>query len=148
MPIAIGVTGGGRAQQDAQTASELEEGEDPMAGPEDGGAGGGLPADILEAIAVSNAKSIGEQPAILANLALANQIANINLAQQQALTAQQAMLQLTLATVAKCVEVIADIDPSKPNAGDQMKKMMELMEQMTSKVGGAAPPAPPPNRAG
>src|SRR5512140_3183966 len=100
-----------------------------------GDATGGLPADVLQAIAVSNAKSIGEQPAILANLALANQIANINLAQQQALTAQQAMLQLTVATVAKAVEIIAGIDPSKPGASDQITKMNELISKLTSASG-------------
>jgi hypothetical protein len=100
---------------------------------------GALPPEILEAIAVSNAKSIGEQPAILANLALANQIANINQAQQQALTANQAMLQITLATVAKAVEIIAQINPASPSADKQMSAMMSLIETMTKPAAGGGP---------
>jgi len=112
---------------------------------------GSLPPEILESIAVSNAKSIGEQPAVLANLALANQIANINLAQQQALTAQQAMMQLTLATVAKCVEIISQVNPSSPGAPEQMQVMATLIESMTKGMGGAvpgqsqSPSGPPPS---
>lgn len=92
----------------------------------------GLPENILEAIAVSNAKSIAEQPAILANLALANQIANNNLAQQQAIAAQQAMMNVTMATVSKCVEIISNIDPTKSGAADQMKMLMTLVQNLTA----------------
>jgi hypothetical protein len=65
-----------------------------------------LPDSIVESIAISNAKSIGEQPAILANLALANQIFNTNMQQQMMLSHQQAMNQIVLATLAKCVFLI------------------------------------------
>lgn len=99
--------------------------------------GGGLPNDIISAIAISNAKSIGEQPAILSNLALANQIANANMAQQNLINNQQAMFQLQMTTVAKCVEMIASINPNNSNAAEQMQtyqKMMEIFVQQFGKL--------------
>lgn len=69
-----------------------------------------LPDSIVQSIAISNAKSIGEQPAILANLALANQILNNNLQQQMIISTQQAMSQILMATMAKCVTSIIDGD--------------------------------------
>ena len=85
-----------------------------------------LPDEIVEAIAISNAKAIGEQPAILANLALANQILNNNLQQQLIISQQQAMNQITLATVAKCVSLIT----SGTDAADLAvaKTMIEALE--------------------
>lgn len=70
-----------------------------------------LPAPIVESIAISNAASVGNQPAILANLALANQIFNTNLQQQIILTQQQVMNQLTMATLARCVSLITTSFP-------------------------------------
>lgn len=105
-----------------------------------------IPPEIIESIAVSNAKSIGEQPAILANLALANQIANTNLAQQNAIANQQALFQLQLATISKCVEVISSIDPKSANAVTQLKTYKELMSLIlnqspnTTETAGKPPP--------
>lgn len=65
-----------------------------------------LPNEIVQAIAISNAKSIGEQPAVLANLALAQQIFNQNMQQQIALSQQQAMNQVHMATAARAVTLI------------------------------------------
>jgi hypothetical protein len=83
--------------------------------------------DLIEAIADSTAISVGEQPAILANLALANLIANTNLAQQNAISNQQAMFQLEMTIVSKCVEVIANINPSSAHAANQMTAMQQLI---------------------
>lgn len=69
---------------------------------------GELPEDIVQSIAISNAKSIGEQPAILANLALAQQIFNQNMQQQISMGQQQAMNQVQMAAAAKCVSIIED----------------------------------------
>jgi hypothetical protein len=65
-----------------------------------------LPAEVVQAIAISNAKSIGEQPAVLANLALAQQIFNQNMQQQIALSQQQAMNQVQMAAAARAVSLI------------------------------------------
>ena len=75
-----------------------------------GGSGGALPQEIIQSIAISNAKSIGEQPAILANLALSQQIFNQNLQQQMAISQQQAMNQVALATAASGVNKVNQSD--------------------------------------
>jgi hypothetical protein len=75
-----------------------------------------IPKEILEAIAISNASSIGEQPAILANIALANQIFNINLLQQNAILSQQLTFQFLQAVLAKYVDTIIAIDLTNPQA--------------------------------
>ena len=109
-----------------------------MPDPEGAAATEGLPPDVTEAIAVANAHSIGGQPAILANLALANQIANANLAQQYSLTNQQALFQVQLALLAKCVEVISRIDPASPTAHEQLRAVTDLATELMGKLGAAA----------
>ena len=114
--------------------------------PNAGGSSSSLPSEIIESIAISNAKSIGEQPAILANLALANQILNNNLQQQFALSYQQSMSQVAMATVSKCISMItsgsaSDMDPK------EFEDMMKLVKTFIDGKGDAnaannAPPAP------
>jgi hypothetical protein len=94
-----------------------------------------LPKEIVEAIAMSGAKSIGEQPAILANLALADQIFNINLAQQNALVNQQVIFQIELAALAKCVQVLLASDLSGPHSVEQLTaRMLEMFDRFHSKA--------------
>ena len=104
-----------------------------------GGSSGGsgsssLPSSIVESIAISNAKSIGEQPAILANMALANQILNNNLQQQITISQQQAMSQLTMATLSKCISVITS-DGDKAADPEAIKDMQKLIDMMNGKSG-------------
>ena len=110
-----------------------------------GSSSSNIPSDLVEAIASSTAISVGEQPAILANLALANQIANTNLAQQNAISNQQAMFQLELTIVSKCVEMIASINPTSATAAQQLaafQKVMEMFAQMSkSSISGPSSPA-------
>lgn len=91
-----------------------------------------LPDEIVQSIAIANAKSIGEQPAILANLALANQILNNNLQQQMLISNQQAMNQITMATMAKCVTLIV----GGKNDSTAVKELLEFLK-------GSCPPTPP-----
>jgi hypothetical protein len=109
-----------------------------------GSSSSNIPSDLIEAIASSTAVSVGEQPAILANLALANQIANTNLAQQNAISNQQAMFQLELTIVSKCVELIANISPTSANASNQLaafQKVMEMFSQLSkSSIDGPSQP--------
>lgn len=86
-----------------------------------------LPDEIVQSIAIANAKSIGEQPAILANLALANQILNNNLQQQMLITNQQAMNQIAMATMAKCVTLIVSDDKS-PDAAKSVSEILALLK--------------------
>ena len=111
-----------------------------------GSSSSNIPSDLIEAIASSTAISVGEQPAILANLALANQIANTNLAQQNAISNQQAMFQLELTIVSKCVELIANITPASSTAAQQLaafQQVMQMFSQLSqSSING--PPVTPP----
>lgn len=104
---------------------------------------GSLPDEIVQSIAISNAKSIGEQPAILANMALANQILNNNLQQQMFISSQQAMNQIVLATMARCVSLIVGSDGGEPTA-TAVKDVMDLLKacQQAQKPAGAGHPGP------
>jgi len=89
-----------------------------------------LPSDVVEAIAISNAKSIGEQPAILANLALSQQIFNQNMQQQIALSQQSAMNQVQMAAAAKCVSILENNSGSSTDQIEKMQKQIaEMMKQ-------------------
>ena len=98
-----------------------------------------LPDEIVQAIAISNAKSIGEQPAVLANLALANQILNNNLQQQMFISSQQAMNQIVMATMAKCVTLIVGADDAGASA-TALKEMMGIIKHVQPGGSGKASP--------
>ncbi|WP_210247075.1 hypothetical protein [Aliikangiella marina] len=87
-----------------------------------------LPQDIVQSIAISNAKSIGEQPAILANLALAGEIFNLNMQQQAQIAQQQAMNQIAVATAATTIphQNAGNTDGST----DALAKIFELMQDV------------------
>jgi hypothetical protein len=94
-----------------------------------------LPEDVVQSIAVSNAMSIGEQPAILANLALANQIFSASLAQQNAIINQQVVFQVELAALAKCLQVLLAVNISEPQAIENITtRILEMFDQFHSKV--------------
>jgi hypothetical protein len=92
--------------------------------------GASLPDQIVESIAIANAKSIGEQPAILANLALANQILNTSMQQQMMLSQQQAMNQITMATLAKCVSVITHGGQASPEDSSEFAAAVEALNKV------------------
>ncbi|HEY8880573.1 MAG TPA: FAD-binding monooxygenase [Roseateles sp.] len=94
-----------------------------------------LPADVVQAIAISNAKSIGEQPAVLANLALAQQIFNQNMQQQIALSQQQAMNQVHMATAARAVTLIEQAGQAQARqAAPTGCKNQDAIDQMAHDV--------------
>jgi hypothetical protein len=70
-----------------------------------------LPESIIQSIAIGNAKSIGEQPAMLSNLAYSNVVANTNLSQQNAVANQQAMNELGISIVGKTVNSLTNLGP-------------------------------------
>lgn len=71
-----------------------------------------LPKGILDSISTGNVMAVGDQPAILANTALGNMIANVNMAQQNAVSGQQAMNQLQMTVLGKVVENLIGIKPA------------------------------------
>ena len=70
-----------------------------------------IPKSILQSVAISNCKAVAEQSAMLSNLSFSNVISNVNLAQQNAVSHQQAMNQLTTAVVGKIVNLITNLSP-------------------------------------
>lgn len=70
-----------------------------------------IPADIRESVAIGNVKSIAEQPSLLSNLTYSNTATNVNLSQQNAVSQQQAMNQLTTSVAGKMVNLISNISP-------------------------------------
>ena len=70
-----------------------------------------LPRSIVASIALSNVSSVGMQPSILSNLALANLVANTNLAQQNAVSAQQLMMQLQMTVLGNAVNRMTTLSP-------------------------------------
>ena len=117
----------------------------------------GLPKAADEAIALGAAYAVGEQPSILANLALANTIANANLSQQNAVSNVQAMNSVTLAIVAKAAELIM-APGAQSDAANLIKLVQTIMGEQScqtdtmdstfkdilkSAAGGAAPTTSP-----
>lgn len=111
--------------------------------------GGNLPNEIVEAIAISNSKAIGEQPAILSNLSLATQILNNNMQQQMMLAQQQALNQIALATTAKCVSLITQAGSGKPSQQEAqavekaVEEVKSLAEQLMKQVSAFFPKQQP-----
>ncbi|MDB5035735.1 MAG: hypothetical protein JWQ98_2976 [Chlorobi bacterium] len=72
---------------------------------------------------------------MMRNLDLANRIANDNLAHQNAIQHQQAMLQLQLAAVGKCTEMIMSIDAASPDAPEQIRIYEGLIDMFMKQFG-------------
>lgn len=68
-------------------------------------------SQVVTVLGITNLKSIGEQPAMLANLTYSNVIANTNLSQQNAVSNQQAMNELGVSIVGKTVNMISNLGP-------------------------------------
>lgn len=67
--------------------------------------------EITTVIGITNLKSVGEQPAMLSNLAYSNAVQNTNLSAQNAVANQQAMNELGIAIVGKTVNKVSDLGP-------------------------------------
>lgn len=74
-----------------------------------------LSPDVVEAITIANLKTVAEQPSLLSNMALANQVFNQNMSQQNALADQNAMAVARLSTV-KSIAEFNPIDASQARA--------------------------------
>jgi hypothetical protein len=68
-------------------------------------------------------------------LALTNKIFNANLAQQNALRHQQAVAQIELVALAKCVQVLLDADVNEPQAIEGLSaRIVEMFDQLHTKT--------------
>ena len=103
-----------------------------------------LPDDTRKSFAIAHTASVAEQSARLLNTAYANLVNSINLSWQNAVSHQQAMFNLQMATVAKRVELIANV--SSPVAAamglpEAMRQLLETMDRI--QAANAAQFAPP-----
>jgi hypothetical protein len=89
-----------------------------------------LPPAVREAIAITNATVIGEQPAILANLALADQIFNQHMLHQERLARQQAVNFIRLAVVARSVNLLLTNGPASQEADGQIERALRLLDRL------------------
>lgn len=89
-----------------------------------------IPLDIRQAVAISNLKSVAEQPAMLANLAFSNLLSNLNLSQQNAVSNQQAMNQLTLSITSKAINNISNVSPAAAISEKSILTNNKLAEQI------------------
>ncbi|HYO12986.1 MAG TPA: hypothetical protein VE685_07325 [Thermoanaerobaculia bacterium] len=104
--------------------------------------------DAAEAAADAHLKSVAAQPAILANLSLSNLIQNINLAQQNAVSNQQAMNQLSVAIVGKTVNLLTTLGPEEARSAEQVLTGNSVVEEIADlKAAVAAAPAAEPTEA-
>ncbi|HEX5708371.1 MAG TPA: hypothetical protein VFX96_13795 [Pyrinomonadaceae bacterium] len=79
-----------------------------------------LPEEVLQAISISNAKSVAEQPAMLANLMFGNSASNSNLSQQNAVSNQQSMNELNVVVTGKAVNLVANLSPMEAVSTTQL----------------------------
>ncbi len=87
-----------------------------------------LNQEIVDAVTVGNLKTVGEQPAMLSNLAYANLVANTNLAQQNAVANQQAMNELGIAVLGKAVNTVSNLGPLEARSAVDVLTNNELAQ--------------------
>ncbi len=85
-----------------------------------------IPATVLSSIAVGNVGSAGLTPSILANMALQNLIANVNLAQQAAVSNQQAMNQIQLSVLGAVTRRLTGLSPGEAAAAQRLRSRQEV----------------------
>lgn len=87
--------------------------------------------DIVEAIGIANMKTVAEQPAILSNIALSNQIFNQNVSQVNMLAEQNAMGIARLGAVKSIIEY-NPMDASQARAEQHALTGDSVAQQMQS----------------
>jgi hypothetical protein len=79
-----------------------------------------LDDQVLEAVAIGNLKSISEQPAMLANLAYSNMVANTNLSAQNAVANQQGLNELGVSVLGKTVNIVSTLGPLESKSASEI----------------------------
>ena len=73
-------------------------------------------------------------PEALANITLANQIFNVNLQQQDAIAHRQAISQIEIVALGKCVQALLEADISDIEAIEAMTaRIIKMFEQLQAK---------------
>ncbi|RTL24398.1 MAG: hypothetical protein EKK52_01310 [Burkholderiales bacterium] len=107
--------------------------------------------EVISAVSIGNLKAISEQPAMLSNLAFANVVATNNLGQQNAVSNQRTLDELSLSTLAKGTNTISNLDPLEARSAVDVLSNNELAQtiadlqsslQAFAAPGGAPVPQP------
>lgn len=85
-------------------------------------------AETATVINITNLKSVGEQPAMISNLAYGNLVNNTNLSQQNAVSNQQAMNELGISIVGKTVNKVSDLGPLEARSAVDILTNNELAQ--------------------
>ena len=91
---------------------------------------GGLPPEIVASVAIANVKAVAEQPALLSNLNQGNLVANVNLAQQNGLSQQQAMNDVLIAVTGKTINLVTNLSPLESMATLKLVSGNDLAQQL------------------
>ncbi len=89
-------------------------------------------AETETVLSINALKSIAEQPAMLANLAYSNLVANTNLSQQNAVSNQQAMNELGIAIVGKTVNTVSNLGPLEARSAVDVLTDNALADEIAS----------------
>ena len=89
-----------------------------------------LPGDIRESIAIGNVKCVGEQPSLLSSLTFGNASTNTNLSQQNSVSQQQAMNQVTTTVAGKAVNLVSTTRPMEAVATLKLTTGNDLGQQL------------------
>ena len=89
-----------------------------------------LPDDIRESIAIGNVKSVAEQTSMLSNLSYADLISNDNLSQQNAVSNQQGMNQLSMTVSGKINNLVSSLSPMEATAVAKLDTGNDVAEQL------------------
>jgi hypothetical protein len=89
-----------------------------------------LPEEIIQSIAIANAKSIAEQPATLSNLMLGNLVQNTNQSQQNAVSNQQNVNGIQQAILSKVVNLLTTLGPLEAMSAQQILTGNAVAEEM------------------
>lgn len=88
--------------------------------------------EIVEAVAIGNLKSISEQPAMLSNLAYSNSISNVNLAQQNAVSNQQAQNEVGISVTGKTIQILTTLGPLESKCSNEILTGNIMAEQISN----------------
>ncbi|HEX8559088.1 MAG TPA: hypothetical protein VF668_13365 [Pyrinomonadaceae bacterium] len=97
-----------------------------------------LSDDARESVALGNLSSVAGQPSALADLALLNLVNNINASQQNAVSNQQAMNQVALATTGRVVNLVAGLSPLEALAVGRLYAGINVARQLAELKGSIA----------
>ena len=90
--------------------------------------------ETISVVAIGNLKAIGEQPAMLSNLAYSNTVATTNLSQQNAVANQQAMNELGVAVVGKTVDVLSKLEPRATGESADARALADQIAELRAVI--------------